>query len=154
TQIENKNENLEVCEFGKVLKLELDNFNANIANGNFFVKFYSPSCVYCKLFRPIWQELASDLINETKVCIAEYDCRAEIKLCKDLSVTSVPTLILFKDGQNVETYKGSKDKRELRNFLASQTNIKNLEGYSAARRRVLNISTSLWLIYVIFIYYL
>ncbi|KAH8246773.1 hypothetical protein KR038_008689, partial [Drosophila bunnanda] len=140
------------CEFGKVLKLELNNFHSHIAHGNFFVKFYSPSCVYCNLFRPTWEELASDFINEKKVCIAEYNCKTEKKICKDLAVTGVPTLILFKDGQIVETYKGSKDIMELRNFVISRNSLKNWAEISGAQRNSRDISLCLWLIYIIFIY--
>ncbi|KAH8282044.1 hypothetical protein KR054_004984, partial [Drosophila jambulina] len=142
------------CEFGKVLKLDFHNFHSKIAHGNFFVKFYSPSCIYCNMFRATWQELASDLKNETKVCIAEYDCRAEIKLCWELSVRRVPTLILFKDGKNVTTYTGSKDKRELRNFVAPRRSSKNSGEISAAQRNFANTRICLWLIYLILIFYL
>lgn len=147
-QVGNGTENEEICKFGDVLKLELHNFHSRTAQGTYFVKFYSPSCVFCKIFSPIWRELAADLINETEVCFAEFDCSSGRKICKDLSVTSVPSLVWFEDGHNV-TYKESRNKIELRNFVTKSKN----SDISAAQSIFVNISIFMLLLNIMGIYY-
>jgi len=83
----------DVCIPGQVLKLKSNNFYSLINNGTFFIKLYSPSCPSCIVMFAIWKELASELVNETKVCIAEYDCSTGMQICKDLQIARIPSIL-------------------------------------------------------------
>jgi len=115
----------DVCIPGQVLKLKSNNFYSLINNGTFFIKLYSPSCPSCIVMFAIWKELASELVNESKVCIAEYDCSTGIQICKDLQIARIPSLIWFKNGKRVEKYKGNREKEGLRNFVSDMMTAKS-----------------------------
>ena len=51
--------------------LEDDNFEATIAEGGFFIKFYAPWCGHCKKLAPTWDELAETFGKDEEVRIAK-----------------------------------------------------------------------------------
>uniref|UniRef100_A0A6P4FL78 Thioredoxin domain-containing protein 5 n=1 Tax=Drosophila rhopaloa TaxID=1041015 RepID=A0A6P4FL78_DRORH len=145
------------CVPGRVLKLNSNNFYSYINNGTFFVKLYLPSCISCIILMAIWKELAQELVNETKVCIAEYDCTATgMQICKDLEITRVPSLIWFKNGQIVKKYKGNRDKKGLRNFVSEMIAFKYSQS-CAPQKIFVNTSIQMLLLKTsihMFIYYM
>ncbi|KAH8350677.1 hypothetical protein KR084_000902 [Drosophila pseudotakahashii] len=143
----------DVCIPGQVLKLKSEYFFSHINNGTYFVKLYSPSCVSCIRLFAIWNELASELVNETKVCIAEYDCTSGMQICRDLQITRIPALIWFKNGKRVEKYNGNRDKKGLRNFVSNMIMPKNSQS-SAHQQTFSNIAKLTMLLNIICGFYI
>ncbi|XP_043064763.1 thioredoxin domain-containing protein 5 homolog [Drosophila ficusphila] len=137
-----------VCEPGKVLKLNSKNFYPLIRNGTFFVKLYSPNCVSCAVLFTIWKELAAELANETKVCIAEYDCTTGMQICKDQQTTRVPALIWFENGQQREKYTGNKNRKDLKNYVSKMTLSKNSQS-SVHQKRIVQFVILTQIFYLI-----
>ena len=59
---------------------------------------------------PAWDELASDVDEDKTISttIAKVDCTVHQPVCQEQGVGGYPTLIFFRDGQKVETYRGGR----------------------------------------------
>lgn len=91
--------------------LDDDNFDQEIAKGVTLVDFYADWCGPCRMMEPILEELATEM--EGKAKIAKVDIEKSQKVTSNFNVTSIPTLILFKDGNELQRIVGVKDKDAL-----------------------------------------
>lgn len=80
------------------------------------VDFWAPWCGPCKMLGPIIDEIAESVEN-VKICKVNTDEADKIAI--KYRVMSIPTLILFKDGQAIATSVGLKSKSEILQFLNS-----------------------------------
>lgn len=64
------------------------------------VDFWAPWCGYCSKLSPIFEELAAENSNKFKFVKVNVDDNRT--LAQKLGVMSLPTMILFKDGEQVE----------------------------------------------------
>ena len=69
------------------------------------VDFYSPTCAPCLMMGPQFDEAAKDLHPTAR--LVKIDTTAEQALSSRFKVSSVPTLILFKGGQEVARQSGA-----------------------------------------------
>lgn len=92
-----------------------DNFHDETAQGVTLVDFFADWCGPCKMMEPIIHELATEM--EGKVKVAKLDIEAAQKITATLQVTSIPTLILFKEGKEVNRVVGLKDKEALKRLI-------------------------------------
>ena len=95
-----------------------DNFEATVSQGVSLLDFWAPWCGPCKMQLPIVEELAEELKGQATVAKVNVD--EEPELAGQFGVMSIPTLILFKDGQPVDKLVGLQSKAAL------QAKIKNL----------------------------
>lgn len=102
----------------KLLHLNDDNFETEIAQGLTLVDFYADWCGPCRMMEPIVNELADELDGKAK--IAKLDIEAAQKITSTFNVTSIPTMILFKDGQEAKRIVGVKDKDALSEIISSE----------------------------------
>jgi len=92
--------------------LTKDNFNQSIESGVSLVDFWAPWCGPCKMQLPIVEELATEL--EGKATIGKINVDDQPELAAQFGVMSIPTLILFKDGQPVDKMVGLQSKDALK----------------------------------------
>lgn len=78
------------------------------------VDFYADWCGPCKRLAPIFAELSDEVEGASFV---KVDIEAEPDLAAQYSVQSIPTLIVFKDGQPVDRVMGLMPKDELRKVV-------------------------------------
>ncbi len=74
-------------------------FNAEIANGLTVADFWAPWCGPCRSQTPILEQFAqkhADKVNVIKVNTDENDA-----LCRAYGIMSIPTIIVFKNGELV-----------------------------------------------------
>ncbi|WEK53996.1 MAG: thioredoxin [Candidatus Cohnella colombiensis] len=88
-----------------------DNFNNTVAQGVSLLDFWAPWCGPCKMQLPIVEELSSEL--QGKANIGKVNVDEEPELASQFGVMSIPTLILFKDGQPVDKLVGLQSKAAL-----------------------------------------
>jgi thioredoxin 1 len=73
--------------------------------------FWAEWCAPCKMIAPILEEIAEDYEGQIK--IAKVDVDENNQIAMKLGVQSIPTLILFKNGQAVERVVGAIPKERL-----------------------------------------
>lgn len=74
------------------------------------VDFYATWCPPCKMLAPIMEEIAEEAENYV---VAKLDIDEAINVANELGVMSIPTVIIFKDGQEMERLIGFRNKEEL-----------------------------------------
>lgn len=75
------------------------------------VDFWAEWCGPCKVIAPILDEIASE--NAGKIVIAKLNVDENPDIARRFEVMSIPTLILFKDGQPQRRLVGAKGKGQL-----------------------------------------
>lgn len=98
--------------------LTKDNFTQSVENGVSLVDFWAPWCGPCKMQLPIVDELSTEL--EGQATIAKINVDEEPELASQFGVMSIPTLILFKDGQPVDKMVGLQSKDALKAKISNQ----------------------------------
>jgi thioredoxin 1 len=98
--------------------LTKDNFSQSVQSGVSLVDFWAPWCGPCKMQLPIVEELSTEL--EGQAVIAKINVDEEPELASQFGVMSIPTLILFKDGQPVDKMVGVQSKDALKAKIAGQ----------------------------------
>ncbi len=75
------------------------------------VDFWAEWCGPCKKIAPILEEIADE--NPAKLKVAKLDVDSHPSIAQTYNVMSIPTLIVFRDGQEVVRVTGSKGKAQL-----------------------------------------
>lgn len=88
------------------------NFSAEVLNhsGKVLVDFWATWCGPCQMLKPIIDELGTDLKDTIK--IVEIDVDAEPTLSSEYNVASIPTVIIFDNGQIKEVITGFHQKQD------------------------------------------
>ncbi len=94
-----------------------DTFNDDIKSGVTLVDFYADWCGPCRMLTPVLEKVSKDLQGTVKVLKLDID-NAQ-KIASSFQVTSVPTLILFKDGKEVDRIVGLRDADSIKEFIAA-----------------------------------
>ena len=79
------------------------------------VDFWAPWCGPCKMIAPIVDELANEY--DGKVVFFKLNTDDNQKIARQYGVMSIPTLIVFKNGQPVSNIVGFRPKAELKKNL-------------------------------------
>lgn len=87
------------------MEISKDNFNQEVldAEGTVLVDFWASWCAPCRMLAPVIDEVAKEM-TEVKVCKVDVD--KEQELAQKYGVMSIPTLIVFKGGQEVKRSMG------------------------------------------------
>ena len=80
------------------------------------VDFFAENCAPCRLLKPVLKALAESLGDTVK--IVTVDVAANEGLADAYGIAAVPTLIVFKNGQQLHRMVGLKDLHYLREALA------------------------------------
>jgi thioredoxin 1 len=93
-----------------------DNFSDSISDGVILVDFSAQWCAPCRMIVPILEQIAEEL--QGRALVAKVDIDEAEDTAKKFNITSVPTLILFKDGSEINRTVGLKDEESLREFVS------------------------------------
>ncbi|KAF2824533.1 thioredoxin-like protein [Ophiobolus disseminans] len=120
-----------------MIELGPDSLDKEISKGNWLVEFFSPSCPHCMHFKPTYQtayefyytskpvttkeEIEGDSLNSFtrfyNFKFAKVDCQAYADVCNAHKIQSYPTMIFFKDGEQVQAETGSKDMKSMSTWV-------------------------------------
>lgn len=98
-------------------RLNSENFESKaLSQGAFaLIDFYSDSCVPCKRMSPLLAELEESYAG--RVFVGKVNIAYETELVEKYEITSVPTLLFFKDGVEIERLTGVQKKADLEKII-------------------------------------
>jgi protein disulfide-isomerase len=124
-----------------ITELTGSTFEELTAHGYWLVEWFSPYCHHCQAFAPTWQTLYEYYYTQEPVPqasnansaeedlnsfsryydfhFAKVDCVSNGDLCLDKKIPSFPTLVLYKNGEAVETKSGAKDLKAVSEWVES-----------------------------------
>jgi thioredoxin 1 len=98
---------------GGTIEVSDASFSAEVLTSNkpVLVDFWATWCGPCKMVAPVLEEIATERAEQ--LTVAKLDVDANPETARDFQVVSIPTMILFKDGQPVKRIVGAKGKAAL-----------------------------------------
>ena len=72
------------------------------SKGVVIVDFFGTWCMPCKMMAPILEKIA----DEKNITLAKVDIDENDELVREYNIMAVPTIKIFKDGKEVETFVG------------------------------------------------
>lgn len=96
-----------------MLEITQENFDKEVLRSDkpVLIDFWAPWCMPCKIIAPAVEKLAEEMKGSVSVFKSNVDESPEI--ATDLSVLNIPTLILFKGGQEVARMIGVNSKEAI-----------------------------------------
>ncbi|NLO98755.1 MAG: thioredoxin [Clostridiaceae bacterium] len=101
----------------KVLTIKSENFEELVLKSSVpvLVDFWANWCGPCRAVSPIIDELADEFDGRFKIGKVNVD--EENTLVNNFNIMSIPTMIAFKDGNQVEKIIGARSKADLKALL-------------------------------------
>ncbi|GMV93081.1 MAG: thioredoxin [Candidatus Hydrogenedentota bacterium] len=96
-------------------ELTTSNFDTTVNEGVTLVDFWAEWCAPCRMMTPVLDELATEY--DGKARIGKINVDNEPDLAMKFDVSSIPTLIVFKNGEIAKRFVGVTSKGELAEAL-------------------------------------
>ena len=103
-----------------VLEVSNDNFESEVVNSEkpVLVDFWAEWCGPCKQIAPVVEEIAGEHSDKLKVCKMDVDANRETAV--QFGIRSIPTLLIFKNGEVAGSQIGAVSKQQLLEFLQAE----------------------------------
>ena len=97
-------------------ELNNENFEKETKLGVTLVDFFAEWCGPCRMMTPVLDEVEKEL--KGKATVAKLDIDHSSAIAAKFQVTSVPTLVLFKDGKEIDRLIGVRDAEAIKIFIS------------------------------------
>jgi thioredoxin 1 len=103
----------DTAKTSKTVNVTDESFSTDVLSSStpVLVDFWATWCGPCKMVAPVLEEIASEKAGA--LTVAKLDVDENPGTARDFQVVSIPTMILFKDGQPVKRIVGAKGKAAL-----------------------------------------
>ena len=103
-----------------VLEVSNDNFEFEVVNSEkpVLVDFWAEWCGPCKQIAPVVEEIAGEHSDKLKVCKMDVDANRETAV--QFGIRSIPTLLIFKNGEVAGSQIGAVSKQQLLEFIQAE----------------------------------
>ncbi len=101
----------EVAKNEKIRDLNEKNFQQQLKNNISLVDFWASWCMPCKMMAPVLNELADEVGQDVRICkvnVEQYQ-----SLASKFGIRGIPTMLLFKNGKEINRFVGVKSKEFL-----------------------------------------
>jgi thioredoxin 1 len=99
---------------GLIKEILESDFNRETSQGMVLIDFFADWCGPCRQLTPVLEEVAKE-VREVKFLKVNVDNAQQT--ATDLGISSIPTLVLFKDGTEVDRVIGLIEEEGLKKFL-------------------------------------
>ena len=99
-----------------VSHIKTSEFDGFIAGGAALVDFWATWCGPCRMQAPVLEKLDTELQGSVKICKVDVD--ENTGLAQRFGVSSIPTLVVIRDGKAVKGVVGLHNLEQLKALLA------------------------------------
>lgn len=101
----------------KVVVLTKGNFEEEVVNSDkpVIIDYWASWCGPCRMVAPIMEELSEEYDGKAKICKVNVDEEGE--LAAKFRIMSIPTIMLYKNGEMIERIVGARSKDEFKKLL-------------------------------------
>lgn len=98
------------------IEITKQNFNVEVLQSDkpVMVDFWAPWCGPCRMVGPVVEELSEEC---TEIKFAKINVDEETEIAEQYGIMSIPTLILFRNGEVAKRITGARGKAELKAWL-------------------------------------
>jgi thioredoxin 1 len=74
------------------------------------VDFFTEACAPCRMLAPVFAEISAE---RPELKVIKVDAGTNYEVASNFNISSVPTMILFRDGQPIGQLSGARSKKDL-----------------------------------------
>ncbi|MGI5900349.1 MAG: thioredoxin [Christensenellales bacterium] len=97
------------------IKITTADFDGTIEKGVTLVDFWATWCGPCRMIAPMIDQLADE--NAGKAVVGKVDVDENPELAQRFKVMTIPTLIVFRDGEEMSRVVGARPKPQLQGLI-------------------------------------
>ncbi|MDR1284449.1 MAG: thioredoxin [Opitutaceae bacterium] len=104
-----------------IIQLNNDSFQSTISGSSLvLVDFWAPWCGPCKAIAPILEQLSTELGDKVTICKVNVEDDSNRELAVKYGIRNIPSLLLFRNGEIVDTIVGLQTKEMLKQKILAQ----------------------------------